>query len=245
MSNWEIRSRIVRSLIASPLVGVPAGLGCALWLSGTLLGNDTLVLLGAAGLLFGIAAAWSRWNRDRPQIRRAAAEKFRDESNRNHEQFLNDLERRLQTDDDERTNQHLSVLRQLHRRMRRVGIFDGDRPTMILPDVKERTEQLYRSCLSSLERSVILRDAALEMTTASARGQLIKSRESLLGEVGTTIRHLGATLDFLQTSKLEKVDNRHLSQMRQELEVGLEVARRVEDRMSNLEQSLQDDRVLE
>ena len=214
-----------------------------MWLWGTLLGNDTLVLLGATGLLFGIAAALSRWKRDGAQIRRAAAEKFRDESNRNHEQFLNDLERRLQTDDDDRTNQHLAALRQLHRRMRRVGLFAGGLPAMILPDVKERTEQLYRSCLSSLERSVILRDAALEVATASARGQLIKSRESLLGEVGTTIRHLGATLDFLQTSKLEKDDDRHLVRMRQELEVGLEVARRVEDRMNDLEQSLSDDRV--
>ena len=215
MSEWKVRSRIARNLIASPLVGVPVGLGCAMWFLGSLLGDDGryLVFLGVSGLLFGIAAAVTRWKRHGPQIRQTAAEKFRDESNRNHEQFLNDLDRRVQADDDERTNQHLVMLRQLHRRMRRVGIFDGDLPTMILPEVKEKTEQLYRSCLSSLERSLVLRDAALEMMTESARRKLFRSRESLIGEVGTTIRHLGATLDFLQTSKLEKDDDRHLARM--------------------------------
>jgi hypothetical protein len=201
-----------------------------------------LVFLGITGLLFGIATAVNRWKRYGPQIRRAAVEKFRDESNRNHEQFLNDLDRRVRADDDERTNQHLAMLRQLHRRMRRVGIFGGDLPVMILPEVKEKTEQLYRSCLSSLERSLVLRDAALEMMTEAARRKLFKSREALIGEVGTTIRHLAATLDFLQTAKLEKDDDLHLERMWQELEFGLEVARRVEDRMNDLEQSL-DDRV--
>ncbi len=180
MSKWRLRSRIARSLVVSPLVGVPIGLGCAMWLFGSLLGDDGgfLVFLGVSGLLFGIAAAVSRWRRHGPRIRQAAAEKFRDVSNRNHEQFLNDLDRRVRTDDDERTNQHLAMLRQLHRRMRPLGVFDGDLPVTILPEVKEKTEQLYRSCLSSLERSLVLRDAALEMMTESARRKLFKSRES-------------------------------------------------------------------
>ena len=111
---------------------------------------------------------------------------------------------------------------------------------MILPEVKEKTGQLYRSCLASLERSLVLRDAALEMMTESARRNLFKSREALIGEVGTTIRHLAATLDFLQTAKLEKDDDLHRARMWEELDFGLEVARRVEDRMNDLEQSLQD-----
>lgn len=245
MSKWNLRNRIARRLIASPLVGIPVGLGVATWLVGTLLGDDALVLLGAAGLLFGFTAAVSRLQRHGPQIRRAAAAKFRDGSHRNHEQFLNDLERRLQADHDERTNQHLVMLRQLHRRMHDVGIFEGDLPPIILPDVKERMKQLYRSCLSSLERSVVLREAALEMMTEAARGKLFRSRESLIGEVGTTIRHLGATLDFLQTSKLKDDNDQYLAQMRQELEFGLEVARRVEDRMSSLERSASDERGLD
>lgn len=241
MNEWKYRSRILGRLIASPLVGLPIGLGFATWLFGALWGDDLLILVGACGLLFGSAVAQRRWKRNHSQIRRAAAEKYRDESNRNHEQFLNELDRRLRADDDERTNQHVEALRQLHRRMRQVGIFEDELTPLVLSDVKEKTEQLYRSCLSSLERSIVLRDTALEMMTASARGRLLTSRESLLAEVGTTIRHLGATLDFLQTSRLEKDDDRHLSRMWQELEVGLEVARRVEDRMTDLEHSLRDD----
>ncbi len=245
MVKWKVHSRIARSLVASPVVGVPAGLGLASWLLGTMAGDGGgfFVFLGISGVLFGVGAAVTRWVVDGQRIQRAAAEQYRDESDRDHEQFLNDLGRRLQLDGDERTNQQLAVLTRLHRRMRRVGIFDAKISVDIMPDIKDKIEQLYRSCLSSLERSLELRNAAEEMMTESARTRVFDSRESLIAEVGNTIEHLGATIDFLQTSKLEKDGDRNLSNMRQELEYGLDVARRVEDRIQDLERSLQDGRL--
>ena len=112
----------------------------------------------------------------------------------------------------------------------------------LFPELRENAEQLYQSCVSSLDRTSDLWQAAQEMTTDEGRQRVLESRESLIAEVGLGIHHLGATLDYLQASRLEKSPQRaQLTQIRRELETGLEIARRVEGRIDSLERSLDKD----
>jgi hypothetical protein len=231
--------RVAGELVASPLIGIPLGLGALSLLLGLASGIEFFQFLGASGLLFGAGVAATIWLLRGETLRENAISEFRDEAHKNHERFLAELKQRLEVDGDARTNEYLQQLLKLHRRMRRAGIFDVHVPAEILPEIKDKTESLYRSCLSTLERTLAFWDAAQEMMTEEARQRVLESREGLIDEVGTSIHHLGATMDFLQTAKLEEDRDRSLPQMRRELEVGLEVARRVEQRMDELEQSLQ------
>jgi hypothetical protein len=243
MTDWRVYRRIAKRLGASPIVGLPIGLGAATWLAAMMLGDasDFLAFLGVSGVLFGLGAAATLWVLDGRRLHQQASEQYRDESNHDHERFLDDLDRRLLADNDQRTNQHLRVLLRLHQRMRRAGLFDVELPLEILPDVREKVERLYRSCLSSLERSLVLWNAAQEMMTNEAQARVLSSREAVIQEVGDTIHHLGATLDYLLTAQLETDADENLRRMRAELEFGLDVARRVDERMQSLEDSLRSD----
>ena len=106
--------------------------------------------------------------------------------------------------------------------------------------------QLYESCFRLLERSFELWNGAQQMATDSSRQELLNQRTDLLRQVEQSMQHLNSSLDQLQTSQLKEDDgsvaaNRSLQD---ELQLGLETARRVEERMESLEQELQLDRRL-
>jgi predicted nuclease with TOPRIM domain len=108
-----------------------------------------------------------------------------------------------------------------------------------LSDVAADVVELYRACLVSLERSVDLHEAARDMETDPARDELLAQREELLEEIRRSEAHLGATLDRLQAAQLSREDpGDDLARMREELDAGLAVARRVQRRMDELDRAL-------
>jgi hypothetical protein len=235
------RKRVLAKLVASPWVAIPVGLGAASLLAGLALGQPRgfLAFMGVSGILLGVGMALTRWLYGLEDIAREALEDLDSETEEGHRAYLNRLETQLRADGDPRTDRSLMQLRRLRDRMTRAGLANDDLSSAYVPEIRERAEQLYHSCLASLERTVELWRAAQEMATDKARSLVLDSRESLIEEVAASVRHLGATLDHLQTAELRR-DRRDqsLAQMREELEMGLEVARRVEQRVEDLEESL-------
>jgi hypothetical protein len=110
-----------------------------------------------------------------------------------------------------------------------------------IPEVYQQAMELYQSCLTLLKRTFELWIASRSVSTDRARHQLLDARDELLGQVEQSVDHLNASLDSLQTSGIDRTREElalHNSQLQQELEQGLEVARAVEKRMDELEREI-------
>ena len=122
--------------------------------------------------------------------------------------------------------------------MRRHEMADRDYGSSLLPEIQQNVDQLFRSCLNSLERSFVLWQAAREMSTAAARDKCLSERGQLVSDVAASIERLGASLDHLQTAAL-KADRTHdLAEIREALEIDLTVAQHVDQRMEELDEHL-------
>lgn len=231
------RKRVMGNLFRSPAVHLPILVGSGFLGFAWLIGAPTGLpgILGMVGILSGLGIAAAKLLFGRDELVRQAEEDLRNESARDHRSYLRRLHRRLRSDKDSRTGQYLAELRRLYDRLQEAGLMGSKTSNLVLPEVRNKAEQIYRSCLSCLEQSLELWQAAQEMATDAAKEQLLASREKLLEELGESVRHLGATVDHLQAAGLRQSDeSESLSHMREELEQGLEVARRVERRMAEL-----------
>jgi hypothetical protein len=77
------------------------------------------------------------------------------------------------------------------------------------------------------------------MLTSDGRQRVLESREELLGELDQGLEQLGRTFDELYASSIERDrSGEELARIRQELDTGLEVAQRIEARMSQFEETL-------
>lgn len=79
----------------------------------------------------------------------------------------------------------------------------------------------------------------MEMSTDAVRQEMLDRREHVLEEVQESTAHLEAAVDYLRAKQVERgLDETEVTQIRDELDVGLQVARRVEEHMSELENEL-------
>lgn len=244
----RLHGRMAYRLLTAPLVSFPLWVGVGLLLIGFLSGNPTgyLGFLGAASVAFALGTAAFRWLFRRDRLAAASYEELKTEAERNHTLYLHYLWRRLRVDRDPRTKQYLDEIRRLYQRMERAGVLGSRVDTRLMPEVREKTEQLYRSCLAALERTHDYWRATRDMGTEEGRREAAAARDALLDEVGQSINRLNATLDHLQTAALRREDPaEQLASIREELDEGLEVAKRVDERMKELDQSLQGYRHLE
>ncbi len=239
MDPQTFRTRVLINLFGSPLVIIPAGLGAATFALAVAVGaaTDFLGFLGLSGILAGAGIAATRWVLGWNELTRKTFDELQGESDQGQAKVLGKLEQALKADHDPRTTQSLHDLQRLYRRLEKAGVVGDTIDSLVLPDIKNKAEQLYQSCLDSLARTLELWQAAKEMATAEARKQVLDQRETLIGEVRKSVYHLGKTLDHLQTSLLKRDrQDESLARTREELEMGLQVSQRVEQRIDQLEQ---------
>lgn len=237
----RLRRRKLRRLLKSPRVRLPLWLGMAALFVAALSNAPTgaLGIVGIVAIVFALFNAVTRWFLHGNELAEQAQADLRAEAARNHQLYLHDLWRRLRLDQDPRTKQYLLAMRRLYQRMERTGVSGSRLDSSLLPEIREKTEQLYRSALVALEHTLDYWIAAHEMVTAEGRREAISTRETLLAEVGRSIDHLNTTLDHLQAAALRHEDQaQRLADVRQELDMGLEVAKRVESRMDEFDRSL-------
>lgn len=233
------RKQVLSRILRSPLVLVPALAGIAAAVPALVQGKVTGVmsLVGVAGLCFAAGSAVTQLLAGKWNLGRSGHNDSLRMARKKHEAYLTDLMYRLRRDRDDRTEEILDRLHRLNDRLQISGLLDGDAGPM--PEIREKVKQLYRSCLRSLERTWDFWSAATEMSTQKVRQEMLDHRERVLAEVQQGTTHLETTVDYLRAKQLERaLDEAELSRIRQELDVGLRAARRVEEQMSELEDGL-------
>jgi hypothetical protein len=211
------------------VVTVPGVVGAVALGIALLTGN-----LGGFFGIVGIGAAFTRWVYVTGPLAGAVDRALQSQTEWAHRTRLDQLQRQLQDDPDARSLDSLGKLRQLHGRLQAAPPSAAADP--LLAEVRDKSQVLYESCLSGLERVAVQGAAAREVTTAEARDTLLRSRTALVDEVVQGIERLGASVDQIQVSALAHgAAERDLAQIRNDLDAGLEVARRVRERMEEIE----------
>ena len=239
MSSASVWKLLILRMLRSPLVGLPIGLGVAAWASGAALGVGFFEFLGVSGVLFGIGAGLTRLVWDNTRVIEEAAHDLRNQLERDQLRSLDELERRFVGENAPDWRQSLDRLRVLGERLRNPETWAAQTDTELLPEIRQRAEQLYSTCLSSLERTSVLWRAAQKMLTSEGRQRVLESRAELIGELDQGLEQLGRTFDELYASAIERDrSGEELARIRHELDTGLEVAQRIEARMSQFEETL-------
>ena len=152
--------------------------------------------------------------------------------------YLDRLNDRLKADGDPRPEALLRDLRL---------IMDQNRTDLRAPDavvsrqmveVATKSDRLYQSCIRSLERTAELWDIAQRMATPIGRETTMQRRERLVLEVEASVRHLGKIFDGVQSLGLVHDDVNEMGRIRGELDRTLESARRIEERMQQIDDEL-------
>lgn len=237
----ELRKRVWRKISFAPSVVLPVGVGAAL-LAGSVVLGPLAAFGGIAACLLGAGMFGTRALTKVEKLTGKVMEEMRGEDNRRQAYLLDQLDSKLQTDGDRRTE---SLLRDLRVLMRQ---FDDARETrerggnVVLVrqavDVESKSTRLFQSCVRSLERSYELWITSRQLSTPSARNNALERRERLIKEVEASVQHLGTIFEGLHSLGGASEDVTEMARIRSELDRTLDSARRVEDRMRQLDDEL-------
>ena len=241
LDSADYRNRVIRKAGASPLVWLPAGVGVLTAAVGVAAGAGFLIFLGLSGAAFGVGWFATRLLGRTDALGKAVAADVEGERGAAEAGRLDGLARRAEVVGDREVAGHVYQLRQLAGRLDGAEAWGRSASVglEVAVDVLGRSQQLYDSCLASLDRALALRTAAAEMATAEGKSRVLASRQKLLNEVDGGIGRIGLALDRLQAASLTRDAGGDLPRLRDELDAGLQIARRVEERMGALEQSLE------
>lgn len=224
-----------KSTLASPAVIVPAAVGAFSLGLAFFLGSPggLLGIVGICGLLGAAGMAFTRWVYVTGPLAESIDQALQREANRNERNRLDQLQRTSRDDPDPALRDNLGKLRQLNDRLQAVPHFAND---PLLAEVRNKLFELYESCLGNLQRVAEQGAAARQVSTPEARETLLRARAELLKQVAEGIDRVGAGVDQIQVALLANdASGQRTAQIRDELEAGLEVARRVQERMSEFD----------
>ena len=234
-SKLQIFGQMARRAFGSIGFWGPLSVGAfAVWVGG---------FLTVPGWCLCAVAAWKGikpFTIGRSELISKALGDIRKQRQKKHTRQLRKFLPNIRKDRDPRTTKILKDLERIHERMLKLeseSIRMSGISTLLI-----QANQLYNSCLESLERSIQLWVGASEMATDDARTKLLAERDKTVVSVEESIAHLDASLDHIQTSTLKAtvLDSADHQQLRDELQIGLDVARQVEERIDEIERVYED-----
>ena len=214
---------------------------------GTALGGAFCLTVGGFLVFPGYALlALAGWKAIKPltigrnELFTRALSDVRRQRQKQHTRHLRKLLPNIRKDRDPRTTKILKDLERIHERMLRLESASID--TTGMSTLLIQANELYDSCLESLERSIQLWAGASDMATDEARNKLLAERDKTVVTVEKSIGHLDASLDHIQTAALKATvtDDGNHKQLRDELQIGLDVAREVEKSIDEIERIYED-----
>jgi hypothetical protein len=228
----DIKRKVYLDLFASPgtLLPIVGGL-TALLAAWALPGSqEWLSLGGVAGLLGGIGLFASRLVFGLEKMTDRAYEYVVEKKQRRQVESLTNLHAKLESDQDPRTHRLLEELWTLYRTLEK-DIKDG-KIAVAAHEVLDGVDRLFHVCTGYLDQSFELLVQAGQMR-GGAKDLLLQQREELILEVGQSVKFLEDKVTQLRITATQK-DKSELSSLRAELDETIRVAKRAEERTSQL-----------
>ncbi|MEE9404902.1 MAG: hypothetical protein V3V20_08410 [Algisphaera sp.] len=230
--------RLALDLFGSGWVMFPVAAGLTSLMAGWAVQASTpaFVLAGVASVAVGLGALVTRWFTGADRMADRAEAEYAKEQVAVHKQRLKTLDHRLYRDGNARTNQALGGLKELDRRF---AVLRDDPERRPPPEVDSRLQELIELSVRGLERMADLHETLEGLMTQEAKQKVHEARAQLLEEVEQSVDRVVHTLDGLYTYRLDaKRPVEEIAELRNELDTSLIVARKVEDRMAELEKDI-------
>ena len=228
----NIRRRVMSEIFLAPSVVMPIVAGASAWiLSWAAGGVGILNLVGLAGVLGGIGWMATRaiflTDKITAETLREIKQKQKDEENRE----LDQLQRKLRKDGDHRTQDYLLLLRTAKDDFEEATSQPGVEKRSA--EVVQQVRQLFAAAIVQLQRTYKYWELS-ERLVGSERDLILDQREKLVNEIKETVDHVqDVTKQYIELmTREQQVD---LSQLRDELDTSLRVAKRTEERMREIE----------
>jgi hypothetical protein len=225
--------RIVRRVVRMPAVVIPGALGAFSGLMGLISQETFLLVMGVTGIALAAGVALTNLILRPDELVR---DDLLDEQNRARDQHLeriDELARAASRDDDRELFLQTQQLKVLYDRMRSANTPEGfDVPA----ELGGRMRELYQSCITSITQVLKLNDATRQMATTGVRQEMLRRRRQVVDEVELALQQIALTLDKLQAASVTReTAGEAITALREELDLRLSVAHRVEQRMRDLE----------
>lgn len=125
-------------------------------------------------------------------------------------------------------------LRSLRDAFRKLNVIAPNLNQAMIDEIRERAEELFEQCVSSLEKTLQLWKTADSLASEIAKKPILEQREKLVNEVVGTVEHMSQTLAAVQGITSKPEGDVRLQQLRGELDQSLEVAKKVEQRVDSM-----------
>jgi hypothetical protein len=233
----DLRKRVWRRIVLAPTVVLPVAAGVGL-LGGAVVLGPLAAFAGVASCLLGVGMLGTRALTKVEKLTEKTVMQMRGEELRKKAFALDSLDAKLQTTGDQRDEHLLRDLRVLMRQFEEARAMQGASTLRQAIEVESKSERLFDSCVRSLERSFELWVTSRQLSTPAARNSALERRERLVKEVEASVQHLGTILEGLHSLQGAGEDTQEMVRIRTELDRTLDTARRVEERMRDLETEL-------
>ena len=237
--------RLIAKAFAAPLALVPTLLGglttlaAAAVAAGGANGAGFLAFLGVSGLVLGVGSGVTRLLLGTEKLATEAMLEDEDKMRQRADERLSAADsarKQASRSRDAEAAERAARLGRAWERASTLPVGVDERLPVVLGD---KIEQLWDSCLGGVRRLVRLGEVGRDLATSDARQRLDAQRTTLRGELDVALDRLDAAIDRLQLEAVSQdTGGRALSDMSDELDRGLEVARQVERRMQSLDSEL-------
>ena len=229
----ELRKRILRDIFVAPSVVLPIVGGASAWLLSWAGGggSDMLNLVGLAGVLGGIGWFATRFIFQLDSISEKAMQDLAKEAFQKEENHLNELQKRLATDKDPRTEQYLILLRENRAELEKLAQTPGIQIRSL--EILKQARQLFWAATDQLDQSLKMYQLAQKLSGEQKQGVLAQ-REHCLSEAHESAEHLrDAIATFRQFT--DKNLQRDMDSLQLELAESIQAAKRSEERLRDLQ----------
>lgn len=227
----DLRTRIARELMWVPSVVLPVVGGVSSWFVSWAVGSSPILnVVGLVGVIFGIGWFATRAIFYADDV--AADIVRRDQENvlKAEEAKLEELQQRLRIDRDFRTKDYLTLLRTCRTDFEQIA----KKPGIALQshEIVKKMRQLFWSSIDQLDRSLKMFELS-ERLIGDQRKKVLEDRERVLAEISESIDHMQTAIQHYQKI-VDKEQETNLDELQSELDASLRVAKRIEERMKEI-----------
>lgn len=231
----DFRARIASELLWAPSVALPMVAGVSAWLISWAIGGAAALSITGLVLVLG-SIGWLA-TRVIFLMDDVAAKILRDDAEKmikDEEEKLDQLQLRLRSDRDYRTKDYLTLLRTCRSEFENLAKSPGI--VIQSQEIVKQVRQLFWSATEQLEQSLKLYELA-ERLSGVEKKKIQEQRENTLGDIRESIEHMQSAIKHYQ-ELMNKEQQSDLGSLRDELDASLRVAKRTEERMRELEGSI-------